>query len=148
MNKGGKHNYALSPEQIDEASKMLDAVKLHALARRYGVTPKTLSAALRRAGLLKRKKRVADRIHLSAEQLQIALEMHLEKKTLDQISERLDTCKLVIVREMKAAGKYTSGRWPLSDNSKRIIRTGDYEPHWNKDLSIEFLKRPIRSVST
>lgn len=148
MNKGGKHNYALTPEQIDEASKMLDTVKLHALAERYGVTRKTLCVSLRRAGLLKRKKYIRDSTRLSPEQFQIALEMHQSKKTLEQISERLDTGKLIIVRELKAAGKYNSGRWPPSDKPKQKNHAGEYEPHWNKDLSIHFLKRPIRSVST
>jgi transposase len=148
MNKGGKHNYALTPEQIDEASKMLDTVKLHALAKRYGVSHKTLTASLRRAGVLTRKKAVRDSIRLSPEQLQIALTMHQEKKTLDQISERLDTCKLIIVRELKATGKYNSGRWPASNKPKTKNHAGEYEPHWNKDLSIHFLKRPIRSVAT
>jgi hypothetical protein len=146
MNKGGgMGNFKLTDEQIHEAAQLLDAVKLHALAKRYGVTHKTLTASLRRAGVLRPKKRVADRIHLSAEQLQMALAMHQDKKTLDQISERLDRCKLIIVRELKAAGKYNSGRWPPSGKPKKTKNhAGEYEPHWNKDLSIDFLKRPIR----
>jgi transposase len=149
MNKGGgKNNFKLTPNQIQEAILLFDTLKLHALAARYNVSHVTMSRTLRRAGLIRPKKRVADKIRLTPSQLQIALDMHQEKKTLDQISERIDMCKIIIVRELKAAGKYNSGRWPPSVKPKTKNHAGEYEPHWNKDLSVHFLRRPLRAVST
>lgn len=149
MNKGGgKNNFKMTPEQVQEASKLYDSVKLHALAKKYGVSILTLTRAMRREGLLRPKKRVADRIKLSAEHLQIALTMHQEKKTLDQMSETLNVCKKIIARELTATGQYNNhkGRKPIGTTPKRANYGGEYEPHWSKSLSTDFLMRPLIPV--
>lgn len=149
MNKGGGiGNFKLTPEQIQEASQLFDTVKIRALADRYNVTVVTLTRAMRREGLLRPKKYVGERankIRLSPEQIQIALSMYQEKKTLEQMSEKLNIGRKIIARELAATGQYNNhnGRKPEGAAPKKINRVAEREPNWNKDLSTNFLSRSL-----
>jgi len=140
MNKGGTSNFKMSPEQIHEASQLFDTVKLHALAQQYGVTHRTLVKSMRREGLLRPKKRVADSIKLPPDKLELAIKMHLDGATMAIISAAVGSTEWTARRNIMASGKYQSKHERQAAQERRSNQ------HYN-DKAAEFLSKPLR-VST
>lgn len=132
-------HFKLSPDQIREASQLFDTVKLHALAKRYNVTIKTLARAMRREGLLRPKKCVRDSMQLPPEKLEQALQMHLAGETLRKVCETTGSKEWVVRKNLQATGKYTirRGRRPGTEKKREPL-----------SLASQFLSRPLRTVST
>lgn len=132
-------NFKLTPEQIQEASQLLDTVKIHAIAKRYGVTVKTLSAAMRRAGILQRKKCVRDSLQLPQDKLEQALQMHLANETLQKICDTISSSEWIVRKNLQATGQY---------RLKRGRKPSPEKKHKPMSLAAQFLSRPLRTVST